>query len=270
MPEWQGFSLLKEDSNAPISFLDFNKIVKGFSPGDGATFRCYNSWGKAVLEECSKEVAGSETAAFRSRVKEVGRLLVQMLEELCFPDSQGVQPHKQAEAKLWQEVECPLKPGHTSGGMVATNMTDYPQIWLGERREGGEVTAIGISLHRLACWAARGPPPPDLPMATHKCGEKRCCRLECLRWGDASSNALDKFRQDAGKNRPRQAHPPGDNELCWTKTMSIPGGGHRTARKLGLRSRGAVRCALVFFEFPGNAPTHRLGRCGSICCDAID
>ncbi len=204
MPNWPGFSMVEENSHLPISFTDFEYLVKSYSPGEDCITSCFSPWGEAIKEQCCMHHPGSEIAVMRERMRGVARVLLHLLQELCF-GTHDVIPHKSDQADIWGEAFCPIYPTKTSQGQQATIKTRYPEVWLGEKKwlQSGEREMIGISLHRLACWAARGPPPPDLESATHACGIKRCCRLDCLRWGDATSNAMDGYRQQDGRQRKR-------------------------------------------------------------------
>ena len=121
-------------------------------------------------------------------------------------EAKGDAPWEVESAKVWRdEVPCPAvafkrKVPSSSGSLMPSQGRDpYPRVILGKQhwmKASGEKYSkpFGLRLHRFACWLAEGNPSPELSLATHHCGNKKCLRLSCLKWGNHKTNNEDADR----------------------------------------------------------------------------
>jgi hypothetical protein len=157
--------------------------------------------------------------------KAVGRVLARALNGMLIEDGWG-QELGSPRVALRQEIRCGTcvqtrkLPAEAHAGRLI-HFEGYPFIVLGTHfhhikensrtdRElsrllhsyhpavSREVRLVRIGCHRMMCWPAHGDPPADKPECVHGCGDKRCVRPACLRWGTkAEKDAL----QRAGRKR---------------------------------------------------------------------
>lgn len=158
--------------------------------------RMWNVWGRKL------EAISLRTDIEREeRLREVGRVLIQLIQELSCPDATQRSPDGDSAAQIWQANTCPMRCTQTG---VLEVWEDYPRARFGVVVDkDGNQKVLQVLIHRISCWAARGDPSPTAPYATHCCGIKQCVRLGCLSWGNDSSNQLDAYQLAAGKRRAR-------------------------------------------------------------------
>lgn len=189
-----------------VRLQDILDLFKYLKEGDGVRFKMNEPWGSRLLDICRvpDTSALSDTGKEEleeEQLRDIARLLMQLIQELACPDQSGRSISSSDTAQIWRDNECPMQPKHAVGVSVSG---EYVKAKFGERIDkSGKRKKLYVLLHRISCWAARGIPDASTPLATHSCGKKRCLRLDCLQWGNRKSNQRDAYKSARGKRRTR-------------------------------------------------------------------
>lgn len=206
MPVWPGFNVLQAGSSQLVRLQDVLDLFENLKEREDVRFQMNEPWGDRLLAICrepnTSELSGAEREDLKEeQLRNIARLLVQLIQELACPDQSGRSISSSNTAQIWQENECPMQPKHSVGINVSG---EYVKAMFGERIDkSGQRKKLYVLLHRISCWAARGNPSDSTPLATHSCGKKRCLRLDCLQWGNHRSNQRDAYKSARGKRRTR-------------------------------------------------------------------
>lgn len=193
MAQWPGQHALRPNSNTIIGFSDIVHVHAHFTPAEGKSIKTFNTWGEKIEEICKTVGPGSPRAAEREQLRAIARVLLKLLEALCFEET-TVEPHLNPGSKIWQPPACPVK---CKNKQVMNCFQGYPKARLGKCTLEGQVYVVEVMLHRFACWLSRGEPAPTARQACHACATPSCVRLPCLSWGDASSNQKEAYERPA-------------------------------------------------------------------------
>ena len=92
-------------------------------------------WGDRLLAICrepnTSELSGAEREDLKEeQLRNIARLLVQLIQELACPDQSGRSISSSNTAQIWQENECPMQPKHSVGINVSG---EYVKAMFGER-----------------------------------------------------------------------------------------------------------------------------------------
>ena len=87
--------------------------------------------------------------------------MMQLIQDLAFPDKSGRSiSSSRMSAQIWQETACPMQLKHGLAIDASLGVT------LGAQYDNTVHTRkLYGSLHRVACWAARGNPGPKISRA---------------------------------------------------------------------------------------------------------
>ena len=206
-PLWPGYQNLREGTTNKLTVLkDVEDLFEKMKDTKRASFKMLDPWGTKLMAICTRADTSKLKRAEKSRVEEerkrdIARLLMQLTQDMSCPDQHGRTISSSPSAQIWQENACPMQPKHDVGAHVRG---EYVRVKFGDRfPEKGNRQELSVLLHRIACWAAVGNPSEGSALATHECGNKRCLRLECLKWGDHSTNQHDAYRASSGRRRTR-------------------------------------------------------------------
>ena len=193
---WPGFHHLQAGSTQKMRLQDVQDLFRDLKEEEGVRFKMRDPWGDMLLAICRRADIDEE-----EQLRELARLMMQMIQDMACPDQSGRSISSSMSAQIWQENACPMQPKHDVGAHLKG---EYVRVKFGDRIDNvGQRKELSVSLHRIACWAARGNPADDTPLATHSCGKKQCLRLDCLKWGDRSSRQKEAYKAGRGKRRKR-------------------------------------------------------------------
>jgi hypothetical protein len=202
-PTWPGFQYLREGTtNKLIVLKDVEDLFEDMKAKKGVTFKMVPPWGDNLMAICrrtsARKLNKAEKLEFKEeQLRDIARLLMQLIQDMACPDKSGRSISSSSSAQIWQENACPMQPKHD---VAADVRGEYVRVRFGDRIDKAKKRKeLYVLLHRMACWAAVGVPSDKAPLATHSCGNKRCLRLECLKWGDHASNQKDAYKASKGK-----------------------------------------------------------------------
>ena len=204
-PLWPGYRNLREGTTDKLAVVkDVKDLFEQMKDTRGARFKMLHPWGTKLMAICTRADTSKVKKAEKLRVEEeqmrdIARLLMQLIQDMSCPDRHGRTISGSPSAQIWQENACPMQPKHDVGAHVRG---EYVKVKFGDRiPEKGDRQELYVLLHRISCWAAVGNPSDTAALATHECGNKRCLRLDCLKWGDHGSNQRDAYRASSGRRR---------------------------------------------------------------------
>ena len=108
MAQWQGFKALKDGSTTEITFSDLTYLVEHITPTEWRSFTAWNEWGAELERVCKEDLPGNARRVGRERLRNIGRVLVKLLEALCFEEAHPA-PHESLDARIWGAYDCPLQ-----------------------------------------------------------------------------------------------------------------------------------------------------------------
>ena len=166
---------------------------------------------KAGLGERLKAIVDQATVSDGAVLQSVLLEFVKALSLVCLGSDSAA-----AIDQYWaNDNQCPLTA--VRGGVVAVTAARYTSVVLGQTtatirekvngvvQDRGHTHKVEVSLHRMATFLARGHPPPAQErlkgnlheaQANHKCGNKLCLRLGCLKWGTFTTNLEDAYEKE--------------------------------------------------------------------------
>lgn len=218
---WPGEDLLKE-RRPVIGFSDLLWVkeriekVERSDIDEGIVESSFKA--KPGLGERLKAIVDQAADSDAVKLQKIVLEFVKVLALVCLGSDSAA-----AVAQYWAaDNHCPLRA--VRGGIVGLTSARYTSVVLGhvsatvrEKVNGiardtiYKKKVVQLSLHRVATFLARGHPPPAQmslkgieheAQANHKCAEKQCLRLECLKWGTFTTNLEDAYEKEYERSLP--------------------------------------------------------------------